>query len=266
MRIIGFVLLLLVASTSFSQKVVPYELEKTYWDEGKTTLRSIGYINNNPYLSYFGSKEGEWKFYHENGKIQEISYFNQGVYVNESMQFYPSGKKMIQSFFYLGEKDSAYTSYFENGRIAENGQYNKGTKVGVWEFWYVDSSLRKISKYDSLGTEHVGSYWDKNKNQTITNGQGNKLSYYENGNIKESYKYKDSLLHGEMKLLKASGKPLTMGNYENGKKQGEWTTFFLLADQIKTKKTFEADSLTGDYTKFFENGKINTQGTFLNNK
>ena len=104
MRKIGFVLFISIALPSFSQKVVPYELEKTYWDKEKTTVRSVGYVNNNPYLSYFGSKEGEWKFYHKNGNIQEISYFNHGVYVNESKQFYPSGKKMIHSFFYLGKK------------------------------------------------------------------------------------------------------------------------------------------------------------------
>lgn len=266
MRVIVCLLLLIVGTQSISQKVVPYELEKTYWDKGKTKLRSIGYVNNNPYLSYFGAKEGEWKFYHKNGNIQEISYFNQGVYVNESTQFYPSGKKMIESFFYLGEKDSAYTSYFENGRIAEKGKYDKGIKTGVWEYWYVDSSLRMIARYDSLGRERVGSFWDKNKTQTIKNGNGKKISFFESGKIKEEFNYRDSLLEGEMKQLKASGNPLTLGMYKEGKKHGKWTTYFLLENQIHTEKQFVQDSLTGKYTKYFENGRVNISGEFLNNK
>ncbi|MDA9262044.1 hypothetical protein N9P38_01635, partial [Flavobacteriales bacterium] len=185
MRILSLLLVLLFSSQSFSQKVKPYKLEKTFWDKRKTNVRSVGYLNNNPYMSYFGTKEGEWLFYHKNGKLQEKSYFNRGKYVNESLQYYETGKLMIKGFFYLGEKDSAYTSFFENGRVAEEGNYKKGKKAGVWQYWYVDSTLRKISKYNSNEKEKVGSFWNKDKKQTIKNGNGSRITTFGSGKIKE---------------------------------------------------------------------------------
>lgn len=196
MRIITFILMMFVVSQSFTQKVTPYKLETTYWDKKKKVVRSTGYINNNQFMSYYGVKEGLWKFYHENGNLQEISYFNRGVYVNKSEQYYSSGKIMIKSFFYLGVKDSSYTYFFENGRIAETGMFNKGDKSGTWEEWYIDSTMRKVTVYDSLGMERVGSFWDKDRKKTIVNGSGSIKSYFSNGKLKESFSYKDSLLHG----------------------------------------------------------------------
>ena len=266
MKAFSLFILLVVTSQGFSQKTKAYELEKTYWDKGKKVLRSEGYINSNPSFSYFGTKEGEWKFYHKNGKLQELSYFNRGNYVNESFQYYESGKLMIKSFFYLGVKDSGYTSYFENGNVAEIGNYKKGEKHGVWEYWYVDSSLKKVAVYDSLGNEKVASYWDKDRKQTVQEGTGVVSSFYSNGVLKSQFTYVDSVLSGPFVQNKKSNKPLTIGEYFTGKKHGTWKEYYIYYDQLKSIKTFDKDSLTGNYISYFENGKVNIEGKFENNK
>ena len=58
-----------------------------------------------------GKRDGDWFFWHPNGKVQAF-----GTYIN-------------------GKKDGEWTSHHENGKIKSRGTFLKHRREGWWTFW-----------------------------------------------------------------------------------------------------------------------------------
>lgn len=108
-------------SNKSPQIVYFYEVE-----DGKTTNKKVGemyYYQDKKVFAGGGmknnKKEGAWKAYHPNGKVQ------------------------TDAFYIDGKEDGEYTVYHPNGKVYYSGQYQKGICSGEWQFFDEKGKLLK---------------------------------------------------------------------------------------------------------------------------
>jgi len=122
---------------------------KSWYENGN--LESDGEFNMK------GEEEGEWRYYHQNGKIKNVANYENGklksivYYKNDRIdgivEYDKSGKLLHKSIFENGSGD--WKLYWSNGKVSEEGKYVSGRKDGVWKKYREDGSLDTILKYDN---------------------------------------------------------------------------------------------------------------------
>ncbi|TAG55780.1 MAG: toxin-antitoxin system YwqK family antitoxin [Cytophagales bacterium] len=146
--------------------------------------------------SFFNGKyHSEWKYYHEsNGKIQKIENWNLGVLHGESREYYPNEK--IEKYFKYknGVYHGLHYAYFEDGSIKKKGYYLNGLPEGTWQIF-------------------------SGKNLLSEEG------YYQQG-----------LQNGWFKLYDELGKLTSEGSYIDGIKQDDWIESKIINSKDKNKK------------------------------
>jgi TonB family protein len=101
-----------------------------FYKDGK--IKSEGNYNS-------GRREGKWKFWYDNGQIQEEVEFVEAEYPGEN-------KVVLNSWNREGELQvkngfGGYVSYFENNQIELEGYVKDYKKVGQWKGYRDDGSL-----------------------------------------------------------------------------------------------------------------------------
>lgn len=80
-----------------------------------------------------GKKIGEWKEYHENGKIKvEYKADDKGEIQGDYNEYHANGTKAVEGKYSFGKKSGLWTEYFETGEIKSQGYYYSGEKSGKW--------------------------------------------------------------------------------------------------------------------------------------
>ena len=105
-----------------------------------------------------GEEEGEWRYYHQNGKIKNTANYENGKLVGLVKNFDENGK--FYSTTYYG-KDSNLTKwqffYEDEKSIKKEGMaYDMGDKVekrwditGEWKYYNKEGKLEKIETYEN---------------------------------------------------------------------------------------------------------------------
>lgn len=92
-----------------------------------------------------GKKIGEWKEFHENGKVKvEYKADDEGKIQGNYNEYHANGTKAIEGSYSFGEKRGLWTEYFETGEIKAQGYYYSGEKSGKWIEH--DASGKKVKK------------------------------------------------------------------------------------------------------------------------
>jgi len=192
-----------------------------------------------------GRQFGEWKYFHENNKIEQIGKFNKhGKPEGCWKWYYNSGELSREENFKDGLRDGLFSEFDENGIIEEEGEYVNGLEDGPW-FEIIGDYYIKGTYRDGL-RNGMWSYYFLQRNGTKTdsllcfkgnfvedNPDGRHVYYWENGKIKDE------------------------GIYIMGKREGEWiknnsdgTLFMIITykegietryDGVKIKPPFEKE-------------------------
>lgn len=85
-----------------------YPIFIDYDDEGKTFL------------------EGKQTFYHKNGKVAKVTYFNNNKPNGPVTEYYPDGAIASESFFNMGVPDGDMIRYYPDGKYATVAKYENG--------------------------------------------------------------------------------------------------------------------------------------------
>mgnify|MGYP003596201181 FL=1 len=130
----------------------------------KTPGRKVieSYENKNPQVVYFYEVDDNDKV--TNNKIGEMYYYqDKKVYVERNKKnnkregawkaYHPNGKVQTDAFYISGKEDGDYTVYYDNGQILYSGHYTKGTCDGEWKFYSRNGKLTKSIKAE--GTQIV---------------------------------------------------------------------------------------------------------------
>lgn len=122
-------------------------ITKTYFDAGKTKIKSEGTIDKVTQL-----KEGIWKTYSREGKS-----INEGFYKND-------------------QQTGTWKYFHPSGNVKSKGELLNGKKEGIWEHFYDDGSL-------SFTANYVNDQQDGKCQAFYKNGRLSTESFYKNGKL-----------------------------------------------------------------------------------
>ena len=169
---------------------------KEYYNDGK--LQATGnYLDN--------LHDGIWKYYYKNGKLEEIGKYIAGVPDSTWLWYHNNGKILREEYFYNGLSDGLLTEYDKNENIITQGDYLEGKKEGHWIYIVGD-------------TKDEGEYMEDMRN-------GLWKSYYTDGNLLFEGKFIDDNPNGEHIWYWDNGKIKQRGKYVMGRKNGDWKKY-----------------------------------------
>lgn len=212
----------------------------------------------------FGFKQGNWKFFWENGALKE-----EGTYYNNKkhgfFKYYDQegNFKTVEKW----ENDNYIADAPETKVLESKTAYHKNGKPSITATYYkgVPEGIRR--EYDTTGNV-IGGYvyqkgWMKYEGVTDLNGlrQGLWKEYYETGELRSIGKYSNSKMLGEWKFLYPDQKVEIIGSYRNGKKDGEWIWYYPDKSVLMTEN-WEDGEREGPFIEYDEKGNIITKGEY----
>ncbi|MDR0515771.1 MAG: hypothetical protein LBH25_01850 [Fibromonadaceae bacterium] len=231
--------------TVFSSERVPYMqgLYKKGQKQGKwTVFNESGKVASELFYRN-DSAIGLWKKFHNNSLVEENSCHpaNEAGYFKS---YSNEGKALIYQECRYGKLNGVFMSYYPGGSLHIVGHFKNGFKNGLWTEYFANSKLRKIErwansmrngewlKFSESGevfaraefVEGTGFFedtsWQGNEihgelRKSLKDGQYLRVEIYENG-IKQS----------TADYPKDSSKPVALGFWKNGKKDGAWRTWY----------------------------------------
>lgn len=260
--------------------------EKTYWDRDSTKLRSEGYLQATGFGGV-GDKFGKWKYYYENGQMEEIAHYYEGKYNGSVRQFYNNGKLKMEGTFFLGIPDGEFKAFYKNGKLAEEGMYHSiadsirdtttkywdvieylpAIKLGDWKTYYEDGKPWAVYSYkpnDSL--EYLMQYYNKEGKKLVSDGKGKIEESYSSGKPKLLTSYEDGLLTGPYKLWSANGKLKEEGAYYKGLRDGEWNFYHIVSGKLFQKIGYREGEKHGVFVEHLPNDSVSIEGGYADGK
>ena len=64
-----------------------------------------------------GREQGEWKYYHPDGKLNKSGHYNHAEKEGEWKWYHENGKLRSKFFYKRNEEDGDYKSHYENGNL-----------------------------------------------------------------------------------------------------------------------------------------------------
>lgn len=166
-------------------------VEENYFAETHQ-LQGIGY-----YSSTYRSKPiGSWISYYENEQVQKILNYSNG------------------------KLDGQYREFYENGQLQSMGNYSKEKKTGDWHYWY-ENSQKKLQVEFGEKVKWI-NFWMDNGVQTLTNGEGYMVEYFNNGEKKFEGRVHNYLATGNWEVFHNNGTKKEIVSFDkNGLASGD---------------------------------------------
>lgn len=189
-----------------------------------------------------GKRHGIWKKHFKGTKVLRYEgQFLHGKEVGE-FKFYENenGRPVLAATKMFNETDGTAQVKFLNpqGKLISEGQMKGKAYVGTWNYYQNNGkSLLTTEHYNDNGELH-----------------GERLVYYENGQIAEMKHYVNGKLHGESKWYSEANVVLKTYNYVNGELHGP-AKYYNPQGELITEGQYKHDKKTGIW-KFYEEGKL----------
>ena len=196
-----------------------------------------------------GKPVGEWKRYHENGKIKAIMLHGANSERVEASLFDDEGVLYAKGMFAGTAKDSIWT-YYNDKTIVGRENYTNGKRNGQSVTYFADGNIARDTHYSN---DQVDGPWKeffssgaKKAELMFKDGQRNgwSIAYYENGQPQLEGKYTANQPDGEWTFFTEEGKEAFRLHYQQGKLLNPE-----VADSVQ-QKTFDAfDRMRGQLTE-----------------
>ncbi len=219
-------------------------------------IDTINNIRNGTYASYFlnGNTEsrgafknnntvGLWEFFYESGNIKMRGEMVNNTNAGHWVFFYENGKKSMEGVMNGPVREGHWVYYYENGAIKEEGVYLLGKRHGIWKTYYEDGILKSEGEF----TEDYGLVTEYHHSGKIA-GQGPRLGPRKTGR----WRY----------YSETDGTLLSEGDYREGRKTGEWTTYYP-SGKVASCGTYTEDEPNGVWIYYHPNGNVASSGSFV---
>ncbi|MDZ4657643.1 MAG: toxin-antitoxin system YwqK family antitoxin [Bythopirellula sp.] len=186
------------ARESRRQKVEDkYENGKVRFERNVSILSDDTYVNDGPYIEY----------YPDGQKFCEGNYV-QGVMEGEWNYWHPNGELCKTITLKKGKPDGAYEVRRADGTLEGKQGFKNGIRDGEWSTYYADGKTPKVKA-------------------NIVEGkvEGERTTYYENGQLRQQSQFKAGQLDGLMTEFDESGKKIAEATFKDGKVQGQVERF-----------------------------------------
>jgi antitoxin component YwqK of YwqJK toxin-antitoxin module len=186
-----------------------------------------------------GQKDGEWKFYNNEGKLHYTEKYENALLVKR-------------------------TYYHSNGKIDSETPYTNGVRDG-WVTTYAESGdiMLKARYYGEEMQEYT--YEDKNGNMVtpivLKGSTGRILAFYRNGNKSAEYEFIAGEYNGLSKTFSPSGKILWESQEDYGYSEGPMKNYYP-DGQLKLLRNYWHNTQHGKYQAYYPDGKIRIDGQY----
>ena len=153
-----------------------------------------------------GKPVGEWKRYHEGGRVKAIIDYRENSDSAFVQLFNEWGKKVAEGNFVNEKKEGTWT-IFSNNRAMAKEHYVNGLKDGVSRKFYDTGEVLEESEWKNGKQEGKYQVFYKNGDPYMQCKYSNNLrnglclSYFPNGRIEMEAYYKNSLRNGSLEVL-----------------------------------------------------------------
>jgi antitoxin component YwqK of YwqJK toxin-antitoxin module len=177
---------------------------KEFYSDG--SLRAEGLYES-------GKRVGEWKFYHPNGKTEQLGKFTKSGKPDGTWRwYYDNGQLLREEAYYNGLKDGLSEEYDETGTLVEKGEYLEGKEDGFW-FTSTGDHCYKGSYRDGLRTGPWEGFY-------LTPADGKVDS-----TLSFSGNFIEDLPDGKHTWYWDNGKIREEGTYVMGSREGNWNVY-----------------------------------------
>jgi antitoxin component YwqK of YwqJK toxin-antitoxin module len=87
------------------------------------------------YIERYGKKEGEYKMWHQNGKIKRQGYYKEGKEEGEFKWWWNNGQLHIQLYYKEGKLDGEWKEWYEEGQLMVQTYHKEGKLEGEYREW-----------------------------------------------------------------------------------------------------------------------------------
>ena len=222
---------------------------------------------------------GVWKKFHNNILTEEnschianeIGYFK--LYTNE-------GKVSIYQECRYGKPSGIFMSYYPGGSLQKIGRFDAGLRNGTWIEYFANGKLRKIERWIS---NMRNGEWVK----FSENGEAlSKTEFIDGTGFFEDTSWQNNRIHGEIRTSLREGeylrveawedgvkkstrdyhkdypKPIGLGFWKNGKKDGAWRTWYR-SGVLRDSLNFKEGELFGEQFYYDSTGRLYKKETTL---
>lgn len=247
-RILCVLFLLGIVNVAAAQEITKKRGKyKIYSSSGK--LHSQGKVKNY-------HRNGEWKYYDEEGHIVTIANFVLDTIHGPYTDFFADGKISVQGTYCKNQKCGNWKTYDMNGQLISDENFVNAQQHGVQRYWYPGGRLRdsiafsygnvlyRKAWYASGGVKTIETYTNGLAEgrwvvypetrvdtfaQTVDDfhlGKRHGWHYQWNGaSLIEAYQYVDGLPDGTFTRYAYDGQPVMIQNYTKGYLHGNSTYF-----------------------------------------
>ncbi|TYA71554.1 toxin-antitoxin system YwqK family antitoxin [Seonamhaeicola marinus] len=195
-----------------------------------------------------GKRHGIWKKNFDGTKVLRYEgQFNHGKEIG-TFNFYKNirNKAVLTASKVFNESSTTanVTFYTSKGKVISEGKMDGKTYIGTWKYYHSNSDkLMTIEHYNNNG-----------------NLEGERLVYYDNGQMAEKQNYINGKLNGESFWYSVKNGVLKHFQYENGELHGI-SRYYTPRGDLKAEGRYKRDKKHGVW-KYYENGKLINEKDF----
>ena len=275
-----------------------YDREGTLLKEGRKKGGSFNYTGLTPtglkwsegLYDISGGKEGEWKFYQNDGVLNEKGTFRNNLKEGRFETYHLNGQLQAERTYAGDSLNGASREYHLNGALSQRGAYSGDWRHGPWETYYADGAIETTSYYHKGKLHGVQTNYTNNgvpykkmyfqfgdlQSEVFYGPQGQRMDslvnvllpgetkgliHFTNGKVSQSYTFLNGMLHGAFDAYYADGGIKTSGHYVNGNQDGEWV-WYHPNGKVETKVPILLGRRHGLFQSFYEDGTLEDQTLF----
>ncbi|TKG89887.1 tetratricopeptide repeat protein [Puteibacter caeruleilacunae] len=256
--------------------------------QAKCQVKSTSDIVVAEYHINRGIYEGDYIWYHPNGKISTKRTFidddahgkNDKYYANGQQKsqgnviegndfgkweyWYEDGTKQSERFYYNDKRDSTCIFYYENGKISRKENYYIGMYQGNTTLYDPNGELIICLIYDN--DELMAYQYNKNGQLCdpikIASADQEIVAYFDNGKLSYKQQRKNSVPEGVTAIYKSDGTPLEKMVYHYGLLDGEKEEYYPNG-KMKLKTNYSNGMKEGEQKEYWNSGKLKTVSQYM---
>ncbi len=154
-----------------------------------------------------------------------------------------------------GRKQGEWKKLYPGTKVYQyEGMFKDDKPIGVFKYYYESSKIKATLEYS------------ENSNRTEA------VYYHENGMVMSKGIYRSMKKDSIWLNYSSSGKLNSSESYKNGALDGPKIIYYLSVDLSRSSplvssiSNYKNDVLSGEFTKYFENGSMMEKGTYIDGK
>lgn len=234
-----------------------------------------------------GEKDGPFICLYETGSKKSEMEYSKNKLNGKYVRYNESGD-VLETYNCINDSiEGNYVQYFDGKTIQSEALYKNGMIEGSFKSYYPNKTLKreniyiagKISKSIEYGengnksSETLYNNKEEMESYAYFDNKGNKFfeEKYKAGELKSGLQFTDkspagtevSLNKKNFEVKNYNGSPRILGNFEKGKKSGEWK-YLYGSEIVRLKESYSNGKNNGLATNYNRNGDVTSINNFVN--